>query len=101
MTDAAKNNENYTHVLLEDLRDQFKTFGEGLDVVYRQIEEVRQDLGDRLNKIEEHLALEFPLLRKEIAEIKTILGTKADVARLEVLEARVDRLERTFTQQQS
>jgi len=48
----------------------------------------------RFDRIEQRLDKEFSLIHREIVELKSLLGTKADIARLEALEARVDRLER-------
>ena len=98
------NKKDYTQVLLEDLRDQFKAFGEGLSVVARQTEENGKHLEEtnqRLDRIEYELQefrVEFSLIHKEIGELKTMLSTKPDLARLEALEARVNSLERTLTQ---
>ena len=98
------NKKDYTQVLLEDLRDQFTAFGEGLSVVSRQTEENGKHLEEtnqRLERIEYELQefrAEFSLIHKEIGELKTMLSTKPDLARLEALEARVNSLERTLSQ---
>src|SRR3990167_2629161 len=106
------NKKDYTQVLLEDLRDQFKAFGEGQDMVSGQVERVVADLQEvkieldtvsrqteengkhfeetnqRLERIEYELQefrAEFSLIHKEIGELRTMLSAKADLARLEAL----------------
>lgn len=97
--------KNYTEVLLEDLNSQFKAFGEGLDIVSQQTEKNSKQLKELTKEVRDFRAevgvlrhdikKEFSLLRREIFDLRSLLGTKADVARLEALEARVDRLERS------
>jgi len=93
-----KKGEAYTQVLLEEIRDQISTVAEGVDGNSQRLVRVEKKLGDvdeRLIRVEDLLKSEIPLIRKQISELQDSLTEKADVARLEVLEARVDRLERS------
>ncbi|HEX7713120.1 MAG TPA: hypothetical protein VF531_03785 [Bacillota bacterium] len=42
--------DNKVAVLLEDLRAQFRAFGEGLDVLHHEIKEDRQEMADFRNE---------------------------------------------------
>ncbi|MBI2100768.1 MAG: hypothetical protein HYT47_02010 [Candidatus Vogelbacteria bacterium] len=91
-------------VVLEDLRSQFKVFGEGLVGL-------REHTDHRFDRIEERLAkleLELNHLRLEVAEVRSeveLIKTEMAVIRhslitreeLKFLETRVNRLEKAIS----
>ena len=94
---ADKDNQDYTQVLLEEIRDQISSVAEGVEGNSQRLDRMKGklvDIDERLVRVEDLLKIEIPFIRRELEEIRKLLTVKADLARLEALEARVDRLER-------
>lgn len=83
---------DYTAVLLEEVREQFKIFGEAL-------ESFRDNTEKKLFNIEEKLTVigyEIISIKAELKSIKSILERKADRDYVEKLEKRIIKLETEF-----
>lgn len=85
--------KDYVAVLLEDLRSQFRIFGESLEFVRKKGEATFDAVGELQEQVS-GLALEIRLIKAELAEIKKLLMHKVDIERLEALEKRVAELEK-------
>lgn len=98
---------HYIAALLEDLRSQFRAFGEGLVSVERRLGSVERkgeatfDIVGKLQEKVDELTLEARWVRAELrfvkvelAELKKLLTQKADIEKLEALEKEVSRLEK-------
>lgn len=98
--------KDYVAVLLEDLRSQFKIFGEDLESVRRKGEATFDAVGELQEKVEDvvlemrWVKAELRLIKVEIAELKKLFTRKADIERLEVLEKEVARLEKLIIKTQ-
>lgn len=66
--------------LIEDFTSQVKTVAEGVMM-----------LGEKMDRFERELLL----IKEELAAIRVLLFRKADLERLEALERRVEKLEKT------
>ena len=94
------NEKDYVAVVLEEVRDNFRAFGESLDfaqkkgdATFEEVGRIREELEEmnyRLNNIEQ----EVSAIRNEINSFKIILTQKADVEFLKTLEARLVIVER-------
>jgi len=93
---GGKNRDQYTMVL-EDLRDQFGVFDEGLSLVSDKLDEHTKILGehtkilDRLDARVFKLETDMAFVKEELAMIRHNMVTREE---LRLLEARVTRLER-------
>lgn len=84
--------DNFT-VVLEDLRSDFRVFGEGLEMVNQRLD--RMD--GRFDSIEVRLeAIEGELfnIKTQLSNINKTLLNKAEISRVENLERRVKYLEK-------
>ncbi len=117
---VASRRDQYT-IVLEDLRGQFKVFGESLDDVKRDLKAVKkrgdetfEEVGNikakitaikmrldsiekRLNSIEKRLSnveIEIKSLRKGIGEIESCSNGENVHERLNIFEARIGRIEK-------
>ena len=77
-------------VILEDLRSQFKVFGEGLQGVDEKVTRIRDDI----ERIQEDLAF----IKMDLSWIKNELKAKVTREEHAALELRVVRLERLLTE---
>ncbi len=80
-------------VVLEDMRSDFRAFGEKLEMV----DEKMVIMDGRLGNIEEDLEIikvELVNINSEIFDLKKLLTHKADLKRLQDLERRVVHLEK-------
>jgi DNA repair ATPase RecN len=92
--------KDYVAILLEDLRSQFRIFGEDLESVRRK-GEATFSLIEQLQKKVDGVTLEMgwvkaelQLVKLELAELKKLFTRKAEIERLEALEKEVARLEK-------
>lgn len=88
--------DQYT-VALEDLRSQFKVFGENLSAVDKKLDDFRSEVDSRFETVFDYLSRiddELTDIRNELKEIKKDLLHKTEVARVEKLELRVAYLEK-------
>jgi peptidoglycan hydrolase CwlO-like protein len=120
LNQALRKKDVYT-IVLEDLRSQFKVFGESLDDVKRNLSAVRktgdttfEEVGDikveitaikmridsiekKLNRIENRPAeaqAEIESFKKESMEIKSCSNDEDIQERLNIFEARIGRIEK-------
>jgi chromosome segregation ATPase len=113
--DKKKNkiDNHYVAALLEDLRSQFRIFGEGLEFVrekgeatFNAVGELQEQVSDLKLKVNDlslktdwlqsglkSVKIEIANIKLELAEIKKLLTRKVDIERLESLERRVTELE--------
>lgn len=90
--------DQYT-VVLEDLRDQFKGFGEALQFVHKDIKEIKKTLGCHEKILNSHTATlnshteMIGQLMVDMTEVKNGLKTKVSQDDFARLEKRVVRLE--------
>jgi uncharacterized coiled-coil protein SlyX len=109
---------NYNSAILEDLRSNFKVFGEALTSFGKKLEQVAargeatfEEVGrmsvrltaveNRLTSIESRLDVlecDVKLIKDDVAEIKKILTTKADIKHIMLFESRIARLEHRVAQ---
>lgn len=76
---------DYTAILLEEVQDQFRAFGESLDFVRDDVQEIKA----RLDRIE----FEILDIKAELKALRSLLEKKADREYVEKLERRIVRLE--------
>ncbi len=79
----------YAAVLLEEVRDQFQVFGEGLGALRDQVDTFQKRTEERFDRIE----FEIVSIKAELRAIKEMLDRKADRDYVEKLEKRLQRLE--------
>lgn len=118
MADKKKENKTYSQdqvvTILEDIKDQFTAFGEGLDVVSHTVERLEgrfdtlegrfDTLEGRFNTLEgrfDHLESRFDTLeakvdrmQDDITDIKHELSQKVNLEDFQKLEKRVVRMEK-------
>lgn len=114
---------SYNTAILEEMRDNFKAFGQELvalhkktDVIFDEVGRVRVDLNQvriRLDNVENDIADmrkefkgvrldvstlkdEVKFIKADISEIKKTFTAKADMKYITFFEARVARLEKKF-----
>lgn len=75
-------------ILLEDIRSQFRVFGDGQKDMQRQLKDIREMVGKNTEDIE--------IIKSDIAFIKTELKKFVRVEEFSALEKRVALLERKF-----
>ena len=68
--------EREIKVLLEDLRIQFRTFGEGLDDVRNSVGRVEERV-DKLSGKVDNMAVDVEILKQDMAFVKRALQTVA------------------------
>ena len=89
----AKNSEaRRTNVLLEEIRTQFKVFGEGLTSVNQRLDRLAKDV-DSLSDWAKRFSLELQALRTDVNELKrdvSVLKTDVSVLKTDVSELKKD-----------
>jgi len=113
-----ENKADYTLAIVEEIRDNFKVFGEGMtsfwkeivslrvktDAIFEEVGKMRVDISqikERLNSIESRMSVterELMQIKIDIAEIKKTLTAKADMKYISLFEARVARIEKKMSQ---
>lgn len=84
--------DNKVVVILEDLRSQFRVFGEGQEALIKKV--------DNLIKEVDILKEDSTIIKAELVHIKSLLTRKVDVEEFDKLEQRVIRLENIVASQQ-
>lgn len=96
MTPKTTKKKTYTEdqalMLLEDVRDQFVAFGEGLHVVADKVDKLEGRF-DVLERRFDRLETKVDSIQGDVKEIKHVLGAKVDVTDFRKLEKRVVRVE--------
>jgi hypothetical protein len=86
---------SYTEILLEEFKEQFKIFGEGLEFLQEKVNKI-DNIEKQLEFIEKKLIIierEISDIKAEVKIIRTVLDKKADIDLLNKLERRVIILE--------
>ena len=73
-------------VILEDLRSQFRVFGEGMEVMRTDLTDVRNRVG-RIEVKVDHLEIEMVFVRKVLSTVATKDDLKQFEKRVTILEA--------------
>lgn len=111
-----ENKVDYTLVILEEMKDNFKAFGQELVSLHSKTDAVIEEVGmikvelseinfrltgveNRLGGVESRLEVlekEVRVIKTDVADIKKTLTTKADMKYISLFEVRVARLEKKF-----
>jgi chromosome segregation ATPase len=94
---SSKKKDQYT-IVLEDLRGQFKVFGESLADVKRDVKAVKKRVDETFEEVG-NIKVEITEIKSDITEIK---GEIVEIKkRLDSIEKRLDRLEKNPRKTQS
>lgn len=111
---SKKLNKNYESVIIEEMKSQFKAYGEGFSTLSEQFEEFKEvqdvlvvkvdklEVGqkvlfgkvDNLEKGQKVLIKKVEVLQDDVTEIKHKLSQKVDLEEFQKLEDRVVKLEK-------